>query len=146
MPKIDLSDTVGLGLIISLNSGIIYSNQTGGTASLHSEKEGVYIPLRNDYAAENRTFQSPEVELAEYFEGPKYQGTGATNGIDKEDIDFITSVIQKYNLDSSVVICGEESRNSHESWVHVLITNDCDVFNGFGPYPRKAILTWANSD
>ncbi len=146
MPEIDLSDTVGLGLIISLDSGVVYSNQTGGTSCLHPELQGVYISMRNDYTEEHKKFLSPEVELSDFFEGVKHRGAGATNGLDLDDVVFIESVLEKYNLDGSIEIARNRLHESHEAWVNVSITGDSDVFSGFGPYPRNAILTWANSD
>ena len=54
--RIDLYESVGLGLIICCDSSVIYSNQTGGSACLHPEIEGVFIPLRNDYTENEKRF------------------------------------------------------------------------------------------
>lgn len=56
-PIIEIWDSVGLGLIIEYPSGVVIVNQTGGTACLHSECEGVYLPLANDYE-DKRIFKS----------------------------------------------------------------------------------------
>ena len=146
MPSIELDDTVGLGLIISYESGVVYSNQTGGTACLQPEYKGVFISLRNDCAIENNSLLSPEIDLCQYFEGSAHAGVGATDGIDLKDIEYIESVLKKYNLDSFVSIDRDRTSKSHEAWIYVLITSDSDVFSGFGPFPREAVLTWANSD
>lgn len=34
-----------VGVIIPYKSGVAYTNQCGGTACVHPEKEGIYIPL-----------------------------------------------------------------------------------------------------
>lgn len=146
MPSIELDDTVGLGLIISYESGVVYSNQTGGTACLSPEYEGVFLSLRNDCAIENNSLLSPEIDLCEYFKGPVHKGAGATNGIDSKDIEYIESVLKKYKLDSFISIDRNQTKKSHEAWVYVLITSDSDVFSGFEPFPREAVLTWTNSD
>jgi len=86
---IELWESVGLGLIIEYSSGIIYSNQTGGTSTLHPELEGVYVPLRNDVEVKDPKLVSPQNALLKYFEEPKHRGTGATSGLDLVDADFI---------------------------------------------------------
>ncbi|OUS29458.1 hypothetical protein A9Q99_10215 [Gammaproteobacteria bacterium 45_16_T64] len=148
-PKIDLYDSVGLGLIICFESGVVFSNQTGGGSCLHPEIEGVYVPLRNDYTEEEKTFMSPELDLAEHFEGSKWQGAGATNGIDPEDSDTIQSILNNAGLES-IEIDRNKLHLSHEAWIYVKINGDeskeFPVFEGFSPYPIPGVLTWSNSD
>ncbi len=153
MPTIDLScDAAGLGLIIAFPSGVVYSNQTGGTSCLHPECEGIYIPLRNDTeegaseGGRDRQLRSPEHELVEYFFRGKYEGSGATWGLDEEDAIFIESVLAKWDLGECVRIDRDRLVESHEAWVHVTVVGEHQAFSGFGPYPRSGILTWTNSD
>ena len=47
-PTIRLWQSGGIGLIIPFESGVVYSNQTGGYGCLHPEVQGVYIPLVNE--------------------------------------------------------------------------------------------------
>jgi hypothetical protein len=150
-PLISLIDHVGLGLILEFPSGVIYSNQTGGTSCLHPELEGVFIPLRNDCVQESREFLSPEHVLFAYFGGPKWRGTGATKGIDSEDADFIDQLLAKYRLAHCITTDRSRLRDSQEAWVWVQVTSDEDVpelgaFVGFAPYPRSGVLTWQNTD
>ena len=49
-PTIELWESVGLGLIVEMPSGVLYSNQTGGFSCLHPAIEGVFLPLRNDHS------------------------------------------------------------------------------------------------
>lgn len=153
-PIIKLWEAMGLGLIIEYPSGIIYSNQTGGTACLHPEFEGVYFPIANDLD-NNYKLISPSIDLYEYFTGSKHNGTGATNGLDHEDIIVINKILDKYKLSAFIKVDLNNLAKSHEAWIHVLIEIpknisefqlDLFLFEGFGPYPRKGILTWANSD
>ncbi|MEK7951936.1 DUF6210 family protein [Luteolibacter soli] len=148
--RIELWDHVGLGLILEWPSGIAITNQTGGTSCLSPEIEGVLIPLRNDVTVPERVLISPENELYDYFTGPKWRGTGATNGIDSNDADFIESVISKARLFPTIRVDRDRLKESHEAWIHVIVSGDepCDppLFTGFGPYPRKGVLTWQNSD
>jgi Family of unknown function (DUF6210) len=158
MPIIRLWNAVGLFLIIEYSSGIVYSNQTGGTLCSHPELEGVVVPLRNDIDETGRLL-SPENELYKYFEGPKYCGTGATDGLDLEDVSFIESVLEKYRLSSFISIDRSRLADSHEAWVYVKVEREepyedilkrwedtLKGFSGFGPYPRSGVLTWSNTD
>ena len=153
MPKIQLLEGVGLGLIIAYPSGVIYSNQTGGTACLHPELEGVFIPLGNDLEVPSNKLLGPQEALADYFEGPKHQGTGATTGLDAEDAEFIDGVLRRWGLIRFIELDRGKLKESHEAWVYVRITADensedgfLSLVHGFGPYPRSGVLTWQNSD
>jgi hypothetical protein len=155
MPTVQLgSDAAGLGLIVAFPSGVMFSNQTGGTECLHPELEGVYIPIRNETeegAAEggrDTELRSPEHELVEYFVMGPYQGSGATWGLTEADGAFIESVLAKWDLGDCLRVDRDKLGESHEAWVHVTVTGEesHQAFSGFGPYPRAGILTWKNSD
>lgn len=143
-PKIEIWDTVGLGLIINYPSGVLVSNQTGGTSCLHPCIEGIYIPLHNDYSETDKQFLSPEIDLEKYFVGPKYMGSGATKGIDKEDISNITEILTKYGLNEFISVDREKMEQSHEAWIYVNIKN-LYLLSNF-PVELSGILTWNNSD
>ena len=145
-----LWESVGLGLIVEWPSGVIFSNQTGGTSCLQPEIEGVFVPLGNDSELPGNRLLSAETELAAYFEGPKHRGTGAIRGLDERDADFIGSLLAKWKLGGLIAVDSSRLAESHEAWVHVLIrgddpANELSLFD-FAPYPRKGVLTWSNSD
>ena len=122
------------------------SNQTGGTACLHPEVEGIFLPLNNDYES-NLTFISPEIELSKYFEGSKYRGTGATSGIDIEDANFINTLLESMKLKESFEVNTQKLKDSHEAWIWLTLKKDqTELFEGFEAITEEAILTWANSD
>lgn len=149
-PTIKLFEHVGLGLIIEYPSGVAYSNQTGGTCCLAPSLEGVFVPLRNDCAKPSQELLSPEHALVAYFDGPKWQGTGAPLGIDADDADFIDQVLAEHRLSHCIIVDRARLRDSHEAWVHVTVTDEesslAPLFSGFGPYPRPGVLTWTNTD
>ena len=98
-------------------------------------------------------FLSPERLLLEYFEGPKHQGSGATSGLDVEDADFIDGLLQSWRLGAFLEVDRGKLRDSHEAWVYVRIMGDetvdddfLSLASGFGPYPKRGVLTWTNSD
>ena len=148
-PRVQLFEHVGLGVIVSWPSGVVFTNQTGGTSCLAPEMEGIFIPLRNDCTAQG-VLVSPENDLWEYFTGPRWGGIGATQGLQQQDADFIDALLHRVNLHPAMSVDRRRLRESHEAWVHVAIHDDefrdPPLFTGFSPYPRPGILTWQNSD
>jgi hypothetical protein len=147
MITLHLYDSVGLGLIFELPTGIRYSHQTGGTSCLHPCAEGAYLPLCNDYALPDLTFISPEIALGKHFTGPKWNGIGATQGLDLEDADFIDSVLSVHQL--PIHINRKRLKESHEAWVRVIVVSDpsetLPLWEGISSR-APAILVWSNSD
>ena len=147
-PRICISDSVGLGLIIECASGVLVSNQTGGVQCIHPEVEGVFLPLRNDYAMEGHVFRSPELDLAAQF---SIAAGGSGLGLQIADAEFIEAILARERLHPTIVVDRARLDESHEAWVHVKISADeaddgAALFCGFDPYPRLGVLTWANSD
>src|SRR5579864_2656265 len=97
-PRIKLWGHVGLGLIVSWPTGIVFTNQTCGTSCLQLEFEGVFVPLKNEFTLPGRLLISPEKELWDHFTGPRWEGTGAPLGLEDVDADFIDSLLKKNNL------------------------------------------------
>jgi hypothetical protein len=151
-PIIRLYENSGAGLIISCKSGVLISNQTGGTACRQPEMEGVYVPLRDPSEERLLLGASLEDQLIGYFTGAKHEGSGAVRGIDAEDADFIDGLLKTFNANRALKVDRAHLSKSHEAWVYVLISRDEDdnpgigLFANFGPYPRRGILTWCNSD
>jgi len=151
-PIVHLYQSAGIGLIVPAPTGIRYSNQTAGTYCEHPVVEGFYVPLRNESeegafdGPRSREFKSPEHALVEYFCGRKYEGTGATHGIDDEDADAIEAILAGYFLDEVLRVDRSRMAESTEAWIYVVVLKDDHVFDGCGPYPRRAVLTWKNSD
>jgi len=144
--QIEIWDTVGLGIIIGYPTRIMISNQTGGTACLHQKLEGAYLPLANDYNEATKEFLSPEIELSNYFMGPKYKGSGAIKGIDLEDVKSIKSILSRSKLDEFIEIDVERLEESCEAWIWIQIHKNQELIKGFEEYPLPGVLTWSNSD
>lgn len=150
-PYVTLFDNVGTGVIIEYPTGVLYSNQVGGTANLHPTFEGAFVPFGNDVLIPSREFISLESHLVGYFEGPRYRGTGATDGLDAEDADFIDSILKEAGVDRWIGVDRNRLRESCEAWVFVNVLADegrpdVSICSGFEPYPRRGVLTWCNSD
>jgi hypothetical protein len=138
--EVELYQTCGTGLIIEYPSGVVYTNQAGGTSCFQPEVEGVYIPFGNG-CDENRQFLSMEIDLDRHWPTPY----GA--GITVEDADALDRILKEWQVLGWFEVDREQLSRSLEAWVHVNVKRDHGVYcSGFGPYPRKGILTWANSD
>lgn len=149
MKRISLYDSLGFGMIVNLPTGITFSNQTGGNKCLQAELEGIYIPVGNEVIIESNILHSPETELTKYFLSSKYQGTGATNGIDPEDVYAIESILEKYNLKDFISIDNTKLCESHEAWIWVKINVDSQnnsLLKNFDKTSLNGVITWNNSD
>lgn len=168
-PLIKLYNTSGIGVIINFPSGVIYSNQAGGTSCLQPEAEGVYVPLFNQV-------NDQEKKLYDYFTDPKRMWFGSAK-ISEDDADFIDKILGESVFTSFIKVDRDRLDDSHEAWVHVAIgtqpqehpqsydgskdegitasgqtisSKDYDMsvilypFYGFGK--TSGILTWVNSD
>ncbi|OED48096.1 hypothetical protein AB832_00370, partial [Flavobacteriaceae bacterium (ex Bugula neritina AB1)] len=123
-PLLQIWDTVGLGIIIEYPTGVLISNQTGGTACLHPKIEGIYLPLANDYNEQTKEFLSPEIALSNHFKRSKYNGNGATKGIDLEDVHMIKTILNRSGLDEFIEIDVNRLTESHEAWIRITINRD----------------------
>jgi len=106
----------------------------------------------------SRQLVGPEEDLCQYFTGPKYQGSGAAEGIDEQDAGFIDEILGKYQLSNSIAVDRARLRKSCEAWVWVSIVKNDDaktevtggmslgIFDGFEPCPLNGVITWSNSD
>jgi hypothetical protein len=143
---------VGTALIIEWPSGTWYSNQTGGTSCLQPEFEGVLVPIGNDVALDTGELLGIENQLIDYFTGPPWQGSGATSGITMNDADAIDGILRGSLSFAGITVDRALLSQSHEAWIHVVVERDDDtcsmtqLLDGLDLFPRRAILTWSNSD
>ena len=138
-PTVYLWHSKGLGVILLYESGVYYSNQTGGYACLHPAAEGVYVPLNN--AAVDQ-----ETQLFAYFTGSKWAGW-CNEGIDQETADYIDSVLAKSPYTRMLKVNRDRLEDSHEAWIYVKVVrnaDDAEIICELGA--RAGILTWENSD
>jgi hypothetical protein len=144
-----------LGLIILRASGVVYTNQTGGTLCPHPSAEGLFMPIgtARQHAA-----------LASIF------GDGWSASIDELVSAEIDQVLSG-NAETRILSVDRTRVNdSHEAWVFVRIASHPDRFPSlpimgnselcadagspanrrlsliFGFGPSTGILTWTNSD
>lgn len=140
-PVIQLFYADGAGLILPWNSGVVYSNQTGGHGCLHPEVEGIYVPL----FPEGSPF---EKALEDFFTGPKWQGW-CCEGIDEETADVVDAALAEADRTQGLKVNRDLLEDSHEAWIHLILPDfrqspPFSLMKGF--HAMDAILTWSNSD
>lgn len=128
-------------MILIVESGIYFSNQTGGYGCLHPAEEGIYIPLYDEKVDQ-------EYELSQHFTGSKWQ-SWCNEAIDEETADFIDTVLEKSSNTRMLKVDRSRLNDSHEAWVYVTLdpqTHDADseIFSEVGV--NEGVLTWENSD
>lgn len=138
---INLYQFDGIGLIISYHTGVLYSNQTGGYACLSPKFEGAFVPL-------NDSLVNQQDRLEKYFTGSKWKGH-CYDKIDVETADFVDEILTSSYLTSRLRVNREKLNESHEAWIHVIISHDDrdkDLQEFFGFASVVGVLTWQNSD
>lgn len=142
-PTVRLWHAGGLGLILPHQSGIIYTNQTGGRGCSHPVLEGYYIPLVDEQVDLQKI-------LFEYFSGSKWNRWCTRSvGIDKETAAYINTVLKKSALTQGLQVDTKSLEESHEAWIKVII--DKKKLSSYLPVIENiekswGILTWKNSD
>lgn len=129
-----------MGLIILHNSGVIYSNQTGGFACHYPEVEGVFALLTGNYSEQQK-------QLSKHFTSKKWRGN-CGDGIDEEAADFIDSILEEYPCSEILRVDRCKLADLHEAWVFVdILTGRGDVAMQpvYGFAGEKGVLTWSNS-
>lgn len=167
---IRLWDSVGLGLIILGPSGVMYSNQAGGTCCLQPQDEGFFVPLHDEVLGQERM-------LLDYFLQPEAP-SAAPEGFDLKTADFIDEVLGISQSTRFLKVDRTKLRDSVEAWVYVEVSEQPEeppvTFDGHigetasgeiwrasdyaelpippNSYPVygfgacKGVLTWCNSD
>ena len=134
--RVILWNVEGVVLILLKQSGIIYTNQTGGHACCKAETEGVLVPFNNDYPHDQPDL-SIEQRLNRLLTNVECLTPQLADDID--DI-FSSSPDTRY-----AKVDRTRLRDSMEAWVYVVVYDAGDhLISGFGRC--KGIITWRNSD
>lgn len=138
-----------VGLILKADTGVVYSNQCGGTMCAHPTQEGLFVPLFN-YRDENWADPFYDLWFTESHEPdrPVYSVSKVMELLENIGLDTALEPTDP----ATVEVCGE-------AWVPVRIRNDVKEVMGSmtGKYSRnyevlrdlggyEAILTYQNSD
>ena len=129
------------GIIILFKSGVIYQNQTCGTACIQRCEEGVLL-LPTDPLLITTTpvtlYQCPidaALRQMEWF----------SLGINEKRADQIDALLSAWGWTSGISVDMTRLHDSEEAWVYVNIEPvEYGVYSGFGSC--KGVLVWQNSD
>lgn len=109
-----------LGLIVLLETGVNWSNQTGGLACRHPVAEGIFLPLYGDVPDDTDEF---------------YDDSGSPYNIER---------VQRFLIDNLLddqLEPDPDATEVMEAWIPVKIKETCENFKGM-----RAIVTYDNSD
>ncbi len=136
MRTITLWNIEGVGLIILQNSGVFYTNQTGGTTCAHPVAEGVFAPLNNSPPLD-RPDLSTNTQLKRLLTGAQRLTPAEADAVDR--------ILQASADTNCVTVDRNHLSDSMEAWVYVDVKSNGDsLISGFGCC--KGIITWSNSD
>ncbi|TGJ99007.1 hypothetical protein EHQ53_10495 [Leptospira langatensis] len=126
-------------LLVPKATGVVYTNQTCGTACLQEEIEGFAIPISDEYS-------DIDYELSLDFRIRKLFPDGNPGNIDFRLAEAIQSILDSYNESKWVRIDFEKLSESHEAWLKVKLYSGNDYIPSDLIDGQEAILTWQNSD
>jgi len=134
--RVCLWDMCGVAAIILENSNVIYYNQTGGTACLHPEAEGILVFFNND-----PPLASPELSFEYQLTQLFVDEVEMTEELAKK----IDQILGSYDATACAKVDRYRMNESHEAWIYITIREtEQSIITGFGDC--SAVLTWPNSD
>lgn len=136
--KIELSSLTQTVLVIPGNTGMVYTNQVGGTECDQPEMEGGIVPIEYDIQIEN-PLNSLTFKLCELF--PE----GNPGIIDQVCAENIQKLLDASPFTKGVEVNWNKLKQSKESWLHVTVKGTLDDTIDLENV-NEAILTWPNSD
>ena len=136
--KVELLSLTQAVLIVPAQTGVVYTNQVGGTECEHPEIEGFVIPIEYDIQIENPQ-NSLTFKVCELF--PE----GSAGVININCAEKIQELLDSSPFTKGIKINLDKLKKSKESWLHVTVEGNLDdTFDSDNI--SEAILTWPNSD
>jgi len=136
MKEICLYNLEQAGVIIFENTGVVYFNQTGGTACVQEKAEGLFVPISND-----PPLDSMELNLSTRLRSLTQGVVGVSHGIARE----INALLLEVSSTDTYQVNMSRLKESQESWVYISVTpqGEYSQYNGYDTF--DAVLTWPNS-
>lgn len=136
MLRFSLYDLNGVGVVVALPTGVIYSNQTGGSACLQPELEGAFLPVNSQH--EDGDPQGLEAQLTGLFVSSAH--------FDEKLADRVDAVLRRFDETHGISVDRMRYGDSHEAWIFVMIQQmPSGTLRGVEG-PLAGVLTWTNSD
>ena len=137
--------TSGIGIIIQKNSGVFYTNQTGGYACHQPALEGAFIPL----FSKGEFYDKLSKKLDDYFFGDSgpyrghcyiYEG----KGINEQDADWLDLLFKESEVPFKVD--RDKLNESEEAWIWIEVFGDMGNLFAEGIDGKEGVFVWDNSD
>lgn len=136
--KVDLLSLTQTALIIPSRTGIVYTNQVGGTECAHPKLEGVLVPVEYDVSLDNLK-DSLSLKLCNLF--PE----GGAGLIDQSIAEKIQHLLDCSPYTKGIFIDWSKLDKSKEAWLYVKLKGNLDDTIECNTL-KTAVLTWPNSD
>lgn len=137
MIRFSLYDMVGVGVVVALPTGVVYSNQTGGVACLQPELEGAFLPVNTQHPEGDP--EGLEAMLAAVF-------ADGSRRFDEQTANRVDQVLARFQETEGMRVDRSRGRSSHEAWVHVTTRQTPSGSVQGLTEPLSGVLTWPNSD
>lgn len=131
-----LFDLRGVALIVERASGVVYSNQAGGTGCLQPEMEGSLVPVSGQHQEDDP--DAMEARLAAVFDNGGH--------FDERMADQVDSVLASAGHTTGVTVDRTRLSDSMEAWIHVRLASKVGDGTIEGLASTTGVLTWPNSD
>jgi Family of unknown function (DUF6210) len=129
-----------VGVIVCVNSGVLYHHQTGGTACMQRWQEGVLL-----LPSEPELLREASVEVYRCPIAEALQTMDWLVRMDEERAAVIDALLKSYSLTKGISVDKTRLAEAEEAWVPVhLEPVDNALYEGFGNC--QGILVWPNSD
>jgi len=136
--KIELLNLTQTVLLIPGGTGVIYTNQVGGTECDYPEIEGSIVPIEYDFLLE-KINDSLTWKICKLFQK---ENSGI---LDQQAAKKIQNLLNSSVFTSDIEIDWGKLKESKEAWLHVNIKGSLGSIIQ-NREVKKAILTWPNSD
>lgn len=149
MIEVDLSCVENMlpGLIVRHPTGVVYGNQTAGTACAHPEVEGFFVPLVGQASLDDFTEAIHSTICDIWPEAPDVGGFGK-NSIEAKTAEIVAEQLKchvgflEFDFDRIVEM--------KEAWIPVKIGDPSDLDKRYASWGqcggKDAILTYVNCD
>ena len=136
--RIELLSLTQTVLIIPGKTGVIYTNQVGGTECAYPELEGSIVPVEFDILLED-PLNSLTLKICKLF--PE----GNPGDITCDIADRIQSLLDSSPYTKDIKVDRSKLERSKEAWLNVEIIGSLDDTIDSSD-EKEAVLTWSNSD
>lgn len=133
-----------VGVIVCLNSGVVYHHQTGGTACMQRWQEGVLVLPSDPELVRESPVEVYRCPIEAALRSMDWLGVGVGR-MGEERATAIDTLLKSFGGTAGISVDRTRLHEAEEAWVPVhLEPVECAEYEGFGHC--QGILVWNNSD